>query len=400
MSRVLGSVTLRLAWRNVLRQRRRTALLSLVVIYVTVAILFMLGFLDGYGESLVESYAEYVEAPVVVAPLAWWEDPDPENGFSALPQVDHPRVLARTPRLPLYALLRSPYRAQGGVVLGVDPEGEKALSRVPFKVAEGRWLAAPGEVVLGYRLAQRLDLKVGERLVVETGKGALGLTVVGLVKAGVSNVDFAGVYLHLQDAQALTGVLATHLALKVQRGQEEAVARELNKTLRQGLEARGVWSLMGPIRADYEGSRLFLLPLLALFLLLAVLAVVSTAYASVRERLKEFAMAESLGLTPWRLAGQVALEAAIASGLGFLLGLLLGYALLLYTATHDVFGPLMRLSVELLPEAGLAEHLYTSVRPSYALFAALVVLLSALLAFLFPGRLLLRLEVSRYLKEA
>ena len=111
-------------------------------------------------------------------------------------------------------------------------------------------------------------------------------------------------------------------------------------------------------------------------------------------------MAESLGLTPWRLAGQVALEAAIASGLGFLLGLLLGYALLLYTATHDVFGPLMRLSVELLPEAGLAEHLYTSVRPSYALFAALVVLLSALLAFLFPGRLLLRLEVSRYLKEA
>jgi ABC-type lipoprotein release transport system permease subunit len=54
------------------------------------------------------------------------------------------------------------------VVLGVDPEGDRALSRVPAKVAEGRWLAAPGEVVLGYRLAQRLDLKVGERLVVET----------------------------------------------------------------------------------------------------------------------------------------------------------------------------------------------------------------------------------------
>jgi hypothetical protein len=44
---------LRLAWRNVWRQRRRTILLSLVVVYVTVAVLFMLGFLDGYGESLV-----------------------------------------------------------------------------------------------------------------------------------------------------------------------------------------------------------------------------------------------------------------------------------------------------------------------------------------------------------
>lgn len=72
-----------LAWRNLLRQKRRTALLSLVVVYVTVAVVFMLGFLDGYGESLVEAYRAYVEAPVVVAREAYWEDPDPENGFPA-----------------------------------------------------------------------------------------------------------------------------------------------------------------------------------------------------------------------------------------------------------------------------------------------------------------------------
>lgn len=391
---------LRLAWRNVLRHRRRTGLLSLVVGYVTVAVLFLLGFLDGYGESLVGSYARYVEAPVVVAPRAWWQDPDPQNGFQEAFRVEHPEVLAQTPRLALYALLRSPYKVQGGQVLGVDPEGERALSRVPFKVAEGRFLAGPGEVVLGYRLAERLDVRLGERLVVETGQRALGLRVVGILRAGVSNVDFAGVYLHLEDARGLAGVWATHLALEAPRGQEEALAQELNRRLPPGLEARGVWSLMGPIRADYEASRLFYLPLLALFLLLAAIAVVSTTYVSVRERLREFAVAESLGLTPWRLAGQVALEAALASGLGLAVGLLLGYALLWYTATHDVFGPLMRLSMELLPEAGLAEHLYTAVRPGYALVAAWVVALSALLALLFPGRLLLRLEVSRYLKEA
>jgi len=88
---------LRLAWRNVLRQRRRTALLSLVVVYVTVAVLFLFGFLDGYGESLVEAYAEYVEAPVVVAREVWWQDPDPENGFRELPAVAHPLVRAATP---------------------------------------------------------------------------------------------------------------------------------------------------------------------------------------------------------------------------------------------------------------------------------------------------------------
>ncbi|WP_234554808.1 ABC transporter permease [Thermus caliditerrae] len=391
---------LRLAWRNVLRQRRRTALLSLVVVYVTVAVLFLFGFLDGYGESLVEAYAQYVEAPVVVAREVWWQDPDPENGFRELPAVAHPLVQAATPRLSLYALLRSPYRVQGGVVLGVDPEGEKTLSRVPFKVSQGRWLSAPGEAVLGQRLAERLDVRVGERLVVETGKGALGLLVVGLVRAGVGNVDFGGVYVHLEDARRLSGgrVLATHLALKVPRGKEEGVAQALNQALPEGLRAQGVWELMGPIRADYEGSRLFYVPLLGLFMLLAAVAVVSTTYVSVRERLREFAVAESLGLSPFRLAAQVALEAALASGLGLLLGLLLGYALLWYTSTHDVFGPLMRLSVELLPESGLSEHLYTALRPVYALYAAMVVGLSALLALLFPGRLVLALEPTRYLK--
>jgi len=83
-----------MAWRNVLRQRRRTALLSLVVVYVTVAVLFLFGFLDGYGESLVEAYARYVEAPVVVAKAAWWEDPDPEHGLEDFPDLTHPWVQA------------------------------------------------------------------------------------------------------------------------------------------------------------------------------------------------------------------------------------------------------------------------------------------------------------------
>ncbi|WP_298629269.1 FtsX-like permease family protein [uncultured Thermus sp.] len=391
---------LKLAWRNVLRQKRRTALLSLVVVYVTVAVLFLYGLLDGYGESLVEAYAQYVQAPVVVAKAGWWEDPDPEHGLEVLPTLAHPLIQAQSPRLSLYALLRSPYRVQGGVVQGVDPEGERALSRVPFKVKEGRWLSRSGEVVLGYRLAQRLDVRLGERLVVETGQGALGLEVVGLVQAGVGNVDFAGVYVHLEDARRLSGrgILATHVAVKVPRGQEASVAQELNQNLPLGLRAKGVWDLMGPIRADYEGSRLVYLPLMGLFMLLAAVAVVSTVYVSVRERLREFAVVESLGLAPARLAAQVALEAALASGVGLVAGLVLGYGLLWYTSTHDVFGPLMRLSVELLPEAGLSEHLYTAFRPVYGLYASLVVALSALLALLFPGRLLLGLEPSHYVK--
>ncbi|KGQ22174.1 ABC transporter permease [Thermus filiformis] len=388
----------RITWRGLFRHRTRTFLLTLVTAYVTATLLFMFGFLDGYGESLAEAYGRYIQAPVVVARAEYFQDPDPQNGLDRPVFLPYPA----TPRLAFFALVQTPYRSEGLEALGVDPEGEKAVSRVPFKVAQGRWLEGRGEVVLGAKLAERLDVRLGERLVLETaallGPQALGLRVVGLLRAGVSNVDYFGLYLHLEDARTLTGVWATHLAVQAPRGQEEQVAKRLRSHLPQGLEAREVWEVMGPIKADYQASRLFYTPILALFVLLAALAVTSTTYVSVRERMREFAVTEALGLFPKGLLALVALEAALATALGFLAGLALGYALLFYTSTHNVLGGLMALSVELLPDAGLMDTLYTSVRPVYALYAFGVVVLSGLLAALFPGRLVLRMDLPRYLR--
>lgn len=377
-------------------------LLALVVAYVTVATLFVDGFLDGYGESLVDAYGAYIAAPVVVASRGWWDDPDPAHSLKAVPRMEHPAVLAHSPRLGFPALVRSPYRTEGIEAVGVEPRRELAVSRVPSRVAQGRWLDAPGEAVVGIHLARRLDVRVGERLVVETsalrGPQAVGLRVVGIVRAGVSNVDHFGLYLHLEDARWLTGGVATQVAVRVPRAREDAAAQALNRLLPPGLEARGVWDLMGPIRYDYEASRLFYAPILGLFVLLAAVAVTSTTYVSVRERLREVAVTESLGLPPLSLSAAVAAEAVLASSVGLLVGLVVGYGLLWYTATHNVFGPLMQLSVELMPEFGLTEALYTAVRPVYVVHAAAVVAVSGLLAALFPARMVLRLDLPRYLK--
>jgi len=69
-------------------------------------------------------------------------------------------------RLQFPGLLQSAYVTQGAEVVGVDPEGELVLSRIPAKVAEGRWLQGSGEVVLGEEVARRIDARVGERIVI------------------------------------------------------------------------------------------------------------------------------------------------------------------------------------------------------------------------------------------
>jgi len=407
MKRSGWMVLMRLAWRNVWRHRQRTLLLAVVVAYAAVATIFYWSLADGYKLSVLEAHARYVLAPVTVATVDWFADPDPENGLTdlagATAALKEAGVDKQAVRLQFAGLLTSPYVSEGAFLLGVEPNAEPTVSRVPGKVSEGRWLTGPGEIVLGYRLAERLDVRLGERLVVSTaalaGPQSLGLQVVGLVHAGVSSVDASGVYLHLADARQLTGLSgATHLALDAPLGREDAVARRVEQKLPAGLTAHPVWDLVGPIKTDVEAAKKLSLPIGLLLALFAALAVTSTLIVSVLERTREFGVVLALGMNNPQLGWLIVLEGALATGVGWLLGLILGYALIYYTSTHNILGPFFQVSGEVWSEAGLTEEFYTHLSPVYAAYSLITVIIAALAAFLFPALRARKLQPSEALR--
>ncbi len=396
----------RLAFRNVLRHRGRTLLVALVAAYVVFATLVYLGLMDAYAGSVRRAYARYIWAPVVVAKADWFADPTPEHGLDRQDLADRiARATGRpvAPRLLFSALVSSAYRNQGLTVTGVVPEAEPGVSEVPIRVVRGRWLKGPGEAVLGERLARRLDVRLGERLVVTTaqlaGPQALGLRVVGLLRARVSTVDRYGLFVTIEDARRLTGLTtATYLAVDAPLGGEARVARSITPLLPPGYRAKEVWALVGPIKTDVELGMAFARVFGWLLALLSALAVTSTLYVSVLERTRELGVIEALGMAPARIAGLVALEATFAAGLGWLLGLAFGYGFLAYAHTHNVFGPLFAISGEVWPDAGLFEVVYTPVRAWYALSASAVLVTAAVFALLFPARRVLTTDPATALR--
>lgn len=182
----------RLAFKkNVLRHKSRTLLVALVAAYVVIPTLVYLEPMD----ALRRAHARYIWAPVFGAKAAWFSDPSPEHGLDRpglKAKIERELGRAVAERLMFSALLSSTYKNEGLEVLGVDPRAQRELSEVPKKVAKGRWLAKSGEVVLGERLARRLDVPLGERIVVSTvqlagprrsGSGWWGL------RTRVSNLD-------------------------------------------------------------------------------------------------------------------------------------------------------------------------------------------------------------------
>lgn len=398
----------RLAWRNLWRHRQRTVLLIVVVAYATLSTIVYWGFIDGYEGSVMNAYARYIAAPVRIASAAWHADPDPENALTDLSfaqQVAQVRgVRGVAPRLQFPGLLQSSYASEGAEIRGVDPQAEAQVSQIPAKIREGRWLEGPGEVVLGIDLAQRIDVRVGERVVVSAnglaGPQATGLTVVGLADTGVAGLDDTVVVGHLEDARLLTGVAtATTLALDVPRGTEDATARRVQEILPPGLEARGAWDLVGPIKSDVEAGKAFALPI-GLFLgLFAALAVASTIFVSVLERSREFGVISALGLPPQRLGTLVTYEAVLACVLGWGVGLVSGYGIAWLLASYNLLGPLFAAVSQGLPETGIAEEFYGAVRPIYVLYSAITVGVAVLLSALLPARRAARLHPAEAMRS-
>ncbi len=397
----------RLAWRNLWRHRRRTLLLVLVVAYATITTILFWGVQDGFTQSVQLGNARFLSAPALITTPQYFEDPDPEQGLPSLDFLTRvqtqPGVNAAAPRLEFPTLIRSAYTADAAKARGVDPALEARVSNIPTAIAAGRMLEKPGEVVLGQQLAERLDVRLGERVVLDTsalaGPQALGLRVVGLVKSGIAPVDRGTVLVHLQDARLLTGLqTATGVALDLTRGQEARIAEALQPVLPQNIRAYDLTQLLGGLSSAIgaKQSSTFLIGMI--FSLFAALAVTSTVLVSVLERTREFGMMGAIGMNPPRLATMVTLETVLATSIGWGVGLVLGYALNFWMATQNVLGPIFASYGAAWEILGTGGEIYTAQSPLYALYAALTIVLAAFFSILIPARRVLSLNPAEAMR--
>jgi lipoprotein-releasing system permease protein len=389
---------LKLAWRNIFRQKRRTLLLVLVVAYATAAIIFVWGLTDGRTKSLLSNQARFMQAPAVIAKAGYYDDPDPDNALPNLDFIDRaaavPGVQAASPRLEFFGVVRSAYRTKNMQFRGIDPTLEPLVSSVPGKIVEGRMLEKPSEIVMGADLAEELDVRLGERVAVEASSGAgpqaKGLILVGTVKTDISAVDENMLLMHIADARDLTGIMtATGVALATARDQEDAVAASVSEALQDipGIQTYGLTELVGPIAQQLRRTE-FIFLVVVLFSLFSALAVTSTMLVSVMERSREFGMMGAIGMTPPKLAGMVTLEAVLTSVIGWVVGLMIGYGLTFWMG--NVLGPTFS---RIGGSFGLGSELYTTYKPIFALYAGVTVALSALFALIVPARKVLTMKI-------
>ena len=333
----------RIGWRNLGRNRKRTALTALGLAVGYVAVVFMVGWAEGISAELVENATSLVSGQIEIHDADYRPERSLYDTIGGRDGVDvdallaaigaDDGVVAAAPRAYAGGLVSSGEATSAGVLLGVDPRREVALTRFLDPLIEGR-LPAPGanELVIGEEMGRQLATGVGGELVV-VASGADGslandlYTVSGIYRTGLVEFDAATAVMPLADLQTLVVLdpgriheIAVATADPTAAG---AAAERLAADL--GAADRGLavapWHELNPVLAEYVAlaDSLYWIFIIIIFAI-ASFGIANTMLMATFERRREFAVMLALGSSPRSIVGSVLYEALAIGLLSLALG--------------------------------------------------------------------------------
>jgi putative ABC transport system permease protein len=409
------SIDIRMAWRNVWRNPRRTILTISAIIFASTLLIFMLSFqLGSYGTMInasvrihtghlqvqAEGYQDKKSMRLVV--------PDPSAVGELMQGV--PEVEAYTFRANAFSLASSKERTYGALVIGMDPVRESQVSTLKQLIRQGDYLAEPdtNQALVGELLARNLRAGIGDEVTIlgQGRDGSIAATVVqvkGIYTSGMEDFDRSSIHVPLklfQDVYAMRGavheVVAVGTALKHVSDMKKAIQGGLKKLEQKNPLVALDWDELMPgllqaIKLDLVSGIIFW------FLLIVVVAfsILNTFLMAIFERTREFGVLMAIGTSPGRLTRLLLIESAAMTVIGIFIGTLFGCLLTWYFQVHgiDLGG-----ASELMRQYGISGRMYPQLSLITALSGPGAVLIITLLTALYPAFKVRRLRPTEAMR--
>jgi ABC-type lipoprotein release transport system permease subunit len=403
-------VVWRMAWRNAWRNPRRTGIVVVAVAVGIAGSLLSMAINFGMVAQMVDT-AIATELGHVQVHAPGFEDATqleallPDGGRAARVVLDElPGVRGWAARVESEGLVNSPRASAGVRVVAVQPEREKSVSLLSDSLVAGSWFdGRPRQVLIGEVLARRLQVGVGDKIVLSVQDAGGDLTgeavrVVGLFRTPSRDLDQGAVFLTLKDAQRLFGLgqaVSEIVVVTDDRDDIPAVAQALKKSLGDHAEVR-TWEQLQPLLVylvdsfDVIGWYVYG----AVFVAMAF-GIANVLLMAVYERTREIGMLMAIGMSRRRVVVSVALESVLVTLFGIAVGV--GVAVAGAFSLRD--GIDLSAFAEGLTAYGVGTRIVPVMRAQDFVVPVVVGGLTALLASLWPALRAARLRPAEALRH-
>jgi len=337
-------IFLKLAIRNLLRNKRRTFIAGIAIGIGLAALIFTDALIIGMEENMIASATESLLGDGQIHGKGFRESREIEMVIADLPQVTaqlevDSLVRAYSKRVQAFAMISSPANVAAVGMVGVDPLAEREMSQIDDAIIAGEYLDPDKkrQLVIGTKLAEILEAELGDRIVLTVAQAHSGelsqemFRVSGIYRFNIDEMDRAMAFVPLERAQAMLGLGddVHEIALDLY---DNSIGQDEQHPLWQhysenGNEAVGWLVLLPELKLAFELSQ-FSTAILGLILFgVVAFGIVNTLFMSLHERMFEFGVLRAVGTRPLAMARLILFEAAALAVLSIILGAILGYLL-------------------------------------------------------------------------
>jgi len=331
--------SLRIAWRNVWRNPRRSAVVVTAVAVGIAGALIAMSFNYGMVVQMIETAIGTELGHIQIHAAGY--DANPELRVRMPDGGERPEeVLTRNEGVVAFArrvrgegLVVSPDASVGVRVVGVEPKSEAAISIVADSMTSGHYLDGNRKrVIIGERLAKRLHVDVGDKIVLSVTdmRGDItgaGLRVGGIFHTPSAALDSGTLFLPLVESQhllALDDAISEIVVVGSDRARVDDLEGSLASSL-SGLEVKS-WKQLQPV-LDYMVTVFDQMGYIiygAVFVAM-LFGIANVLLMTIYERVREIGILMAIGMPRSRLAISIVLESLIVT----LVGLAVGFAVTL-----------------------------------------------------------------------
>ncbi|MDH7515867.1 MAG: ABC transporter permease [Bacteroidota bacterium] len=400
---------LRLAWRNIWRNKRRSVLILASLVVGLIALILDDGFATGMIkqtlDNQINAYISHIQvhkagfnANRIVTSVV----PEPMRVERAIRST--PGIEAWCKRVVSFGLFSSAENSAGGMIIGIEKR-ETEVTNIARSITEGTFFTGePHQIIIGKKLARKLNVGIGDKIVLmgSMRDGSVGselFRVQGLFESFSAEFEKATVYIPLADAQRLFGLGddVHEFAIRVRDiAAVDSVAGKISALLGDEWEALSYRVLL-PLLVGQIGfyEEIFLIMYIIVGVAM-IFGIINVMLMSVFERIREFGVLLATGMGTRTLFGMVMLEAFLLGVVGTVVGLALGLAI---HARLAVVGYNLAMFAESMTSWGIGTIVYPELTPTMLVRQVFFLPLLCMAAAVYPAWKAVSLEPVRAIQH-
>ena len=405
-------LTLKLAWRNIFRNKRRTIIAGIAIGIGLATLIFTDALIQGMKTNMIQSATTAYLGEGQIHRRDFRLTQDVEKTINNQDEViagleKEAEVEAFTRRAESFGMISSSANLSSVMVVGVDPMKEKLLSHVDDNIQEGSFFEGYNErdIIIGSGLADLLEVGLGDRVVVtvsQAGSGNLAqemFRVSGVYHFNIKEMDSGFAFVRLPKAQEMLGIgRGIHeIALKFKA--IEFASRQDNpfwKTYSaHGNEAVSWTVLLPQLKAVMNMIWVSLAFMSVLLFGIVAFGIINTLFMSLYERMFEFGVIRAVGTRPSGVRRLVVFEAGALAVLSIAMGIVIGFGLTLIVSKTGI-------DYRGIEFAGTTIYnlLYPELQLQQFLIYPAAVFLFTLLVGLYPAGVAAKMSISDALRKS